>query len=80
MRDMSKLTKLENAVYEALDNEAVEMTKAQRDRFEHQLATYRNAASYADQWGFDVDVFRAEITRITGVTANEALGTRKEKK
>ena len=65
---MNTITQLEHKVLCALDNEALTCTKEQRDAFQHQVSAYRNAASYADQWGYDVDEFRAAITKLTGVT------------
>jgi hypothetical protein len=68
------LTQIEHKVLEAIDNEAMTCTPTQRAEFIHQVKAYRNAASYADQWGLDVDKFRATITRLTGVTRVEADG------
>ena len=51
----NNLTQIEHKVLEAIDNEAMACTPTQRAEFIHQVKAYRNAASYADQWGLDVD-------------------------
>lgn len=66
---MNELTPIEHNALEAIDNEAMTCTREQREAFAHQVNAYRNAASYADQWGYDVDEFRQTITKLTGVSA-----------
>ncbi len=65
-------SRIEHKALEAIDNEAMTCTPTQRNEFVHQLKAYRNAASYADQWGLDIDELRATITKLTGVTKAEA--------
>ena len=69
---MPDLTQIEHKALEAIDNESMTCTPTQRNEFVHHLKAYRNAPSYADQWGLDVDKFRATITKLTGVTKAEA--------
>jgi hypothetical protein len=67
----NELTAIEQAVLAAFDNEAIEMTREQRESFQHQVNAFRLAAVYADMSGFDVDDFRATITKLSGVTKED---------
>lgn len=49
----------------AVDNEAMTITPYQRDQeFLHHVNAWKNAAVYADQYGYSVAEFRATITKL----------------
>jgi hypothetical protein len=51
-------------VLEAVDNESMECTREERDQFVQYQRAYDYACVYADQWGMDVDNFRAILCRL----------------
>jgi hypothetical protein len=71
---MSKLTRAEQNVLAALDNEAIEMTREERAEFRHQVQAWKNAAVYADQYGMTVEHFRRVLTKLTGVSEADTKG------
>jgi hypothetical protein len=59
------LTQIELDVMSAVDNEAMTITPYQRDQeFLHHVNAWKNAAVYADQYGYSVAEFRATITKL----------------
>lgn len=73
----SEAEQLEQAILAATDNEACEMTKEQREEHLYIVRAWRNAASYADQYGYTVEQFRRGLAAHYGFSmtyGNTKLG------